>query len=63
MNAGAVKDLLRMIIKNSPKITRSLRWLQFQRILKYHEYCKSLTALAITRLLICIDWENYEGSR
>lgn len=32
-----------MIFKNSLKITRAFRRVQYERIFKYHELCKSLT--------------------
>ena len=55
MNASAIKNLHvpRRIFENSLKIARALRLVQFERIFKYHEYCKFLISRSFVRLLIC----------
>ena len=52
--ATEIKDLLTigMIFENSLKIAQTFRRVQFERIFKYHEQCKSFIARAFIRLLI-----------
>ena len=51
------------MFENSLKIARALRRVQFKRIFKYHEYCKSLIARAFIRLFICYMTEKITNER
>ena len=43
---------LQMIFDHSLKIAQAFRWVQFQRIFKYHEWYKFLIAQAFIRSVI-----------
>jgi len=49
--------------ENSLKIARTFRWVQFERIFKYHEFCKSLIARDFIRLLIYYMTERIKKTR
>ena len=41
-----------LMVENSLRIALAFRWVQFERVFKYREYCKPLIAKAFIRLLI-----------
>ena len=51
------------IWKHSLKIARAFRRVQFERIFKYHEQCKSIIARAFIRLLTYYMTEKIANAR